>query len=302
MKTYFERVDELRDNTNFTVENHPADYVAAETALVDLFAEQIKGAEITSTSYGIGLVLNSYGDTLDQMVMEVNFFDSIRKFAVMPVITGKVLFIKFSDIPEIRDMWDYAFDLHTDLTRKNNEIKNTIEQMKKEAEKKAEADKKAEAKYQQLKEKALKDFDTLLEKKTEISKVDEFYYALGWLANHMGSMTAILPDYLGPAFEKHFGESTPKTLVDSRAKTSGGYAKQWSWEFKCSIKKLKNTVVPACIQNVTTDFSKGIHNTSFLWDLVDNYGFQFGKSQDTDKIAETIPAKYIDSFKEGLTA
>jgi hypothetical protein len=115
-------------------------------------------------------------------------------------------------------------------------------------------------------------------------------------------MTAILPDYLGSAFEQHFGTEAPKTLVDGRAKTSGGYAKQWSWEFKCTIKKLKETVVPACIQSVTTDFSKGIHNTVFLWDLVSNHGFQFGKKQDIEKIKDTVPAQFITSFETGLTA
>ena len=131
---------------------------------------------------------------------------------------------------------------------------------------------------------------------------EEFYYSLGWLARHMGSLVAILPDYLGQAFEKHFGLEAPKTLVDGRAKTSGGYAKQWSWEFKCTIKKLNETVVPSCLENVTTDFSKGIHNTSFLWDLVENYGFAFGKKQDPDKIAEYVPAQYKTAFANGLAA
>lgn len=300
--TYYERVDELRTNTNLDIESMHAAYDTSELVLVDLFGEQIKGAEIISTMYGTGKVTKIFGDNLETMSMDVTFADMTKRFAVLPVVTGNVLFIKFADISEIGDAWDEAYDFHVDLTRRYNELKRVAEQQKIEAQKKAEANKKAEAKYQKLKEKAIRDFDDLVQQSKTISKDNEFYYALGWLAKHIGSMTAVLPDYLGASFEKHFGSETPKTLVDGRAKTSGGYAKQWSWEFKCTIKKLKETVVPACIQNVTTDFSKGIHNTAFLWDLVTDYGFQFGKKQDIEKIKNTIPAKYIDIFNEGLTA
>lgn len=170
------------------------------------------------------------------------------------------------------------------------------------AEKNAESNKKAEEQYQRTKAKMLSDFEALSATVNPKSTADEFYYSLGWLANHVGVVTAKLPDYLGSAFEKHFGSEAPKTLVDGRAKTSGGYAKQWSWEFVASIKKLKDTVVPTYLQDVTSDFSKGIHNTTFVWDLVDNYGFQFGKKQDVNKIRETIPAKYLEFFEAGLNA
>jgi hypothetical protein len=169
-----------------------------------------------------------------------------------------------------------------------------------EAEIKAKEEKEAEEKYQKQKAKALKDFEAFTGTLTPKSAADEFYYSLGWLAKHVGAMTAILPDYLGNAFEQHFGADTPKTLVDSRAKTIGGYAKQWSWEFKCTIKKLKETVVPAYLHGITTDFSKGIHNTSFLWDLVDNYGFQFGKKQDVEKIRACVPSDKLSFFEAGL--
>ena len=298
--TYYERVDELRDNTNFTAENYEIEYLTAEVVLTDLFGEYLVGAEINSKTYGTGKVVNTSGDLLDRMSMEVTFVDGIKKFGVMPVITGKALFNKFADISEIGDAWDRAFDLHTDMTKKYNELKNAEIQQALEAKKKAEADKKAEERYQNQKAKAIRDFEAQAQSEKTLSAADEFYYSLGWLAKHMGVMTAILPDYLGSAFEKYFGAETPKTLVDGRAKTSGGYAKQWSWEFKCTIKKLKETIVPAYLQDITTDFSKGIHNTSFLWDLVENYGFQFGPKQDIEKIRSHIPSDCLASFEAGL--
>ena len=170
----------------------------------------------------------------------------------------------------------------------------------KEAEKKAAEDRKAEERYESTKAKAIKDFEALAKSVMPKSAADEFYYSLGWLAKHIGVVTAKLPDYLGSAFEKHFGTEAPKTLVDGRAKTIGGHAKQWSWEFVASVKKLKDTTVPTYLQGTTTDISKGIHNTSFVWDLVDNYGFKFGKTQDIDQIRSHVPADKLSFFEAGL--
>ena len=171
-----------------------------------------------------------------------------------------------------------------------------------EAKKKAIEDQKAEEAYERQKTRAIHEFETISKSARPISSVDEFYYSLGWLANHVGSITARLPDYLGSAFEKCFGTEAPKTLIDGKTKSAGGYAKQWSWAFTCGIKKLKDTTVPAYIQNLTADVSKGIHNTSFIWDLVENYGFQFGRTQDIDIIRSKVPTSHIKFFEAGLAA
>lgn len=169
-----------------------------------------------------------------------------------------------------------------------------------EDKKKAIADQKAEEAYERQKAKALKDFEVATKIARPISSTDEFYFSLGWLAKHVGAVSATLPDYLGAAFEKYFGAETPKTLIDSKAKSIGGHAKKWGWEFSCRVKKLNETTVPTYMQSVTTDISKGIHNTGFIWDLVDNYGFQFGKTQDIDNIRSNIPASYMSFFEAGF--
>lgn len=299
--SYFEIIDEMQNGINDEMQLTREAYLETEAKIVKAIGDYIVGAEVSCSKYGEGKVVAYTGDTVDTIILDIDFSGETKRFSLVHIMTNN--FIKFADIFEIGDAWDSAFTLHTTLTGIYKACEQVLRQQQIEAEKRAEAEKKAEAKYQKQKEQAVKSFDQMVqEANTSLSDVDEFYYALGWLAKHIGSMTAILPDYLGSAFEKHFGAETPKTLVDGRAKTSGGYAKQWSWEFKCTIKKLKETVVPACIQSVTTDFSKGIHNTAFLWDLVSNYGFQFGKKQDVDKIREAIPAQYISSFETGLTA
>lgn len=298
--TYFERVDELRNNTTFASETPRLDYLAAEIVLVDLFGEYIKNAEIVSKTYGTGKIVSTSGDTLDQMCMEVAFATGTKKFGVLPVVTGKVFFNKFADITEIGDAWDHAFDLHTDMTRKLQVIENTARQVAKEAAEKAEAEKKAEAKYKQQKEKALRDFDKLVARtNAELSDIDEFYYTLGYIAKHVGTISAAMPDYLEDAFKKHFGSDAPCRVVDSKKKGPAGYTSQWTWSMGISLKNPET--IPAFLQNKLNPAGKSITDTSFVWDLVDNYGFQFGKKQDIDKIKQTIPNKFMPSFEAGMT-
>ena len=298
--TIYERFEEIKNETELTLDNAREAYYKAEATLVELVGDYVVGAEVTCV-HGSGHITKYSGTALDNIIVDIEFAEFTKRYSLNHILTISK-FIQFADTFEIGVIWTDAMVVHKELSDKFIELERTARQLEIEAAKKAEAEKKAEEKYQKAKAKAIKDFDDQTKVVTPRSTTDEFYYALGWLASHVGAMTAVLPDYLGSAFEKHFGIEAPKTLVDSRAKTSGGYAKQWSWEFKCTIKKLKETTVPACIQSVTTDFSKGIHNTAFLWDLVDNYGFQFGKTQDVEKIKDNVPAEYISFFEAGLAA
>ena len=218
-----------------------------------------------------------------------------KSLALDVLMANKLITLDSSVASEIESY----IDLFKACQKSVHEITLDRNEVKAEERLKAAEERKQEEKYQKAKEKALQDFEVMTKKTNKISDTSGFYYALGWLAKHIGSISATLPDYLGPAFERYFGSEAPKTLVDSRAKSVGGYAKKWGWEFKCSIKKLDETTVPIAIKDVTADFSKGIYNTSFIWDIVDNYGFQFGKKQDFEKIKATIPVEYLPQFEKG---
>jgi hypothetical protein len=41
-------------------------------------------------------------------------------------------------------------------------------------------------------------------------------------------------------------------------------------------------------------------DTSFVWELVDNYGFKFGKTQDLEAVRSCVPSEYISEFELGL--
>lgn len=166
------------------------------------------------------------------------------------------------------------------------------------AKKKAEEDKKNEEKYQKTVAKALKDFETHAQSERPLSAADEFYYALGWLVKHIGTVTAVLPDYLENAFARYFGAETPCRVVNSKHRGPAGWQPQWSWSFTASIKK--PDVVPALISEKLNPSGNKVSDTSFVWDLVDNYGFQFGKKQNIDEIRSHVPAGCLASFEAGL--
>lgn len=166
------------------------------------------------------------------------------------------------------------------------------------AKKKAIEDKKNAEKYEKTVAKALKDFEIRAQAERVLSTADEFYYILGWLTKHAGTVTAVLPDYLENAFTKHFGVEAPHRVVDSKHRGPAGWQPQWSWSFTISVKK--PDLIPALLSDKLNPSGKAVSDTSFVWDLVDNYGFQFGKKQDVEKIRSHVPADCLASFEAGL--
>jgi hypothetical protein len=66
-----------------------------------------------------------------------------------------------------------------------------------------------------------------------------------------------------------------------------------------SIKKKSLDKIPAFLTQYLSKTGTSIANTSFIWDLVTNYGFKFGKTQDLDQIRGTIPTEYLTYFENG---
>ena len=298
--TTMERINELKANFDVEQETTKEVYLQLDAELVNVVGECIKGAEILCNTYGTGKITAFEGKTLDSMIVDIVFEEgTIRRFSLMHIMSSS--FIKFADISEIRVVWDCALEAHNKMTVTYKECEQLLKQRQVEAEKKAEADKKAEIRYQKQKEQAIKSFEQLVqEANTSLSTVDEFYYALGWMAKHIGSISAALPDYLESSFTKHFGTKTNARIVDSKKRTVNGNSMQWTFGFKATLHNPEN--VPAILNQYLSNTGKAIANTSFIWDLIDNYGFQFGKKQSTDKIKSTVPSQFISSFEAGLTA
>jgi hypothetical protein len=293
--TTYEKLNQI--TTDLAFENAPEEYNKKEADLVAIVGEYVLGNEVICQTYGTGKIVNFDGPTLEGLIVEVQFEECAKKFSLKHIITV-ARFIKLADIAEIGDVWDLAMEVHTVLTAKLNEIKRAIWEQKKEAEKKAIEEKKYTEKYEKTKAKAIKDFEAIASADRPAEVASEFYYSLGWLAKHVGTVSAALPDYLADSFSKHFGPDTGARIVDSKKRTINGNSMQWTFGFTANLKKPEN--MPAYLQQYLSTTGKAIANTSFIWDLVDNYGFQFGKKQDLDKIRSHVPTSCLASFEAGL--
>lgn len=296
--TYFETMTEMQNNINADELLAREAYYETEQKLVTAIGEYILGAEVDCKALGSGKITSFFGIAVDNMFVEIAFEDGTTgKYSLNHIMNNK--FIDITSISEINEVWNSTFEVHTTLTSVYNESMRVLQQMQIEADKKAKAEKKAEEKYQKQKEKAIQDFDTLVQQADKtLSTDEEFYYALGWLTKHIGSVSAALPDYLESAFTKHFGTETNARIVDSKKRTCNGNSMQWTFGFKATLRKPEN--IPSILTQYLSTTGKAIANTSFIWDLVDNYGFKFGKKQNIDEIKQTIPNRYMASFEAGL--
>lgn len=295
--TIYEKIEQLKNTTNLDSTNYQDTYSKAEAELTQCIGDLVIGAEVNHQKYGIGKITDyRKAGTLECLVIDIEFANEIKQFSLAPILN------RITNNTEIVDIWNAARLVHNELTDTYNQLETARLTAQLEAEKKAEEEKKALEKYEARKEKALKEFDELSKQDKSKCATGEFYYALGWLAKNVGSIKAALPDYLLNSFERYFGTECDPYVVDSKKRTTGGFAFQWSIGMKASIPKKAQDSVPAVFFDYMNKERTAITKTSFVWDLVDNYGFSFGKTQDLDKIRDNIPTHCIVAFENGLAA
>jgi len=300
MKTY-ETIKNLVDGCELTLESFNQEYDKVEAEIADVLIKSVKNKKIISThDCGDGIVTEATGTTIDNIIITIAFQSGITKrFSLNHIITNG-RFNRFAD-PEVIDTYNKVYSLHTELTKQKKDFAESARQLQKAAMQKAEAEKKAAERYEALKTKSIRDFDAMSKRaQASLTQDDDFYFALGWLAAHVGSVTAALPDYLEPAFVRHFGTDHNARVVDSKKRTCNGNSMQWTFGFKATLRKVDN--IPSFLSQYLSSTGKAIANTSFIWDLVDNYGFKFSKTQDLEQIKRCIPNQYLVIFEEGLTA
>jgi hypothetical protein len=299
--TTHERLNELKANFSAEQETTKEVYLETEAELVKLLGEYIDKAPVSCKLYGNGKVVAVTGNTLEDMIVDIAIVDdTTRRFSLLHIMNNT--FVKFEDDSEINEIWNSAFEVHTNLTNAYRACEAKARQLAIEEAKKIETEKKAEEKYQKQKEKAVRDFDELLNQARSLSAVDEFYFAIGWLTKHISKVSVAIPDYLQSAFEQHFGTDAEPYVVDSKKRTSGGFAFQWGIGMTARLKSKDLGPIPTILTPYLNPAGKALSNTSFIWDLIETYGFKFGKKQDSDLIRSKVPAKYIPSFEAGLTA
>lgn len=257
----------------------------------------------THKIYGAGKIIElKFTENLEKPEMLMTFESAEKTVGLAYSIISKLGLLSFdeTDTETLQNLFEeYLIEwTKLDETRKaETKAKREAAIEAREAEKRAKAEaQKAEA-FEQKKKRDIKDFEEKLKLSKPMSIASEFYISLGWLAKHTGTVSAALPDYLESTFVSHFGD-VPRRVVDSQKKGPAGWTSQWTSSFALSLKK--PDIIPAMFEQYLNPSRKALTDTSFVWELVDNYGFKFGKAQDLEAIRGCVPSDYISEFELGL--
>lgn len=274
------------------------DFFNARKQLINDFIQQITGAEVVNTMLGSGKIVSCLNpcNNPESVICTVQFdLDETKSYGIATAINcGGLRFVDES----LKTLYDEFVETNYNIKHQEFMAAQEARRREKEAEKLEKKRKENEKKMEGLKVSAEKEFNNLLNQE-KVTETDEFYWTLGWLAKHVGTLTAKMPDFLEAGFVKHFGD-VEHTTVDSTKVGPAGYTSQWRLSMEASLVKAKE--IPATLAQYMNPTGKKLSKTSFIWKLVDDYGFKFGKKQDTLDIMRCVPIEYVPMFNAGMEA
>lgn len=284
-----------------TINSTGEDFFNARRQLITDFIQRITGAEVTTDwrnpRTGRIVSCNNPCNNFESVIATVYFDDTdeTKYYGITAALNcGGLLFVDESLVA-----------LYDEFKKANDNIKHTeflagqeVQRRQKEEQKLEKKRKENEKKMEGLKVSAEKEFNSLLNQE-KVTETDEFYWTLGWLAKHVGTLTAKMPDFLEAGFVKHFGD-VEHTIVDSTKVGPAGFTSQWRLSMEASLVKAKE--IPATLTKYLNPTGKKLSKTSFIWKLVEDYGFKFGKKQDILDIMRCVPIEYVPMFNAGMEA
>jgi len=264
------------------------------------------GTQVESKTYGKGQILEIEICDLDEENLEFDMYATIlfsstsRVFAIKKVLLTNSLNFDEETLTKFNKTFE---ELTPSIDTRVEEINEVItsrqeaERLKREAEALELKRQKDELKFKLKKDKMLEKLATLKPENTKklFDTPVSHYEVLGWMAKHTTSIRAAMPDWMENQFVSMFGD-VERYVVDSKKKTSGGFDYQWGLGLKISFDK---EVAGPLEKRATSKNKKVIDSLTFVWDLIDNYGFTFGKKQDLDKIIDEVPDQYLADFQRG---
>jgi hypothetical protein len=199
---------------------------------------------------------------------------------------------------EVKEIFNKYLEVITKSYNIYDEEEREEYRLQYEREKKERETRLQQEKFEKRKKSSLEKLNSLRPEQTSklFSTPMSQYEALGWIAKHAKNIKASMPDYMETWFIKIFGQDAERYVVDSTKKTSGGFDFQWSLGINITFDSPVSGILE---QRATSKNKKSINNVAFAWDLIENYGFVFGKKQDYEKIKSEIPTKYLEDFERG---
>lgn len=265
--------------------------------------QRFVGSPFKSKTFGEGIISGIesivFQPKMYDMVMRVSLNGSEKTFYLQPAL------VHVEKTPEIEEIIQTLTDIATErdaylaeVSRQHAERAAEIAKQR-EAERLAAEARLAEAKRKKKIKNTLAKYQALKSEDAKLIITDNFYITLGWLAKHVGTIRATMPECLEEAFIKDFGEGAERTVVSSDRKTSGGYDMQFTFSFKMSVKDYDQ--IPLELANKVNDKNL-ILDTQFIYTLCSEYGFLFGKLQDKEHIMTNIPKSHRAEFEVGYNS
>lgn len=287
-----------------TITSTGEDFFNARKQLIDEFRQQVTNAEVIADRFNprAARIVECYNtcNSPEAIIVSVQFTDTdeIKKYGIGAALNCGGL--KFVD-ESLKALYDECKETYDNIKHIEYLAAQELQRIQKEEQKLEKQRKANEKKMEAMKASAEKEFNSLLDNagKKATTAADDFYWTLGWLAAHVGTITAKMPDFLENSFVKYFGD-VEHTTVDSTKVGPSGFTSQWRLSMEASLVKAKE--IPATLSAYLNPAGKKLSKTSFVWSLVDDYGFKFGKKQDTLDIMRCVPIEYVPVFNEGLKA
>lgn len=269
-------------------------------------AAYLTGKPIGSKAYGDGLITEVKNIQFAQnkepaVIVQIQFAEKQSTYYLTVGLATKALVLSDEIMEELIQYLGVIRELDT-YFQAEFVAKALIEKAERDAQlaaQKAEEEaKKKEIKRQAQMKKVLDNLKGI--SRSAIRSDDDFYVALGWLAKHIGTISASIPDYTEAWFVSRFGADATYNKVDSTKKTTGGFSMKWNPSFSVSF-KASDDCIPLIIAEKAIG-KKKINDTAFVFDLIENYGFAFGKTQDLDRILKYVPSTKLDKFNLGFAS
>lgn len=224
-------------------------------------SKELVGTEVTGR-FGTGTITEvhaSHSNFGYGFVADVQFGTEKKQLQLNLALKSGT--IKMSDTK--RDILQGFTDMYKDI----EEAIALDRKLKQEEAQKKREEEEAERKYREKIKASLEKVEASIH--TEVTTTDE---DLLWLKNNSCAIKAALPDYMESWFVHTFGD-VKRRVVDSKKKTSGGFAYQWSLGLSMKVKHPE--AAPVGLQKYISDQGT-IRNTPFLSTLYFDHGFTIG--------------------------
>lgn len=231
-------------------------------------------------------IQTSLFDSKADFIISIKFdSDQIKKYSLITLLSLKHLILEDSVLETFQNYITLISGLHSEkmvLVRAEYQKKFEAEQQAKADAKKAKS---LEAKKRQVEAKI---------NNLAPATLTSDYAVIGWLARNVSTISASINSDYEEWFKKNFG-IVEHSVIDASAKTANGDLMKYSISFRASFK----SELPASLQSLAGVDKKVIHSVEYIWNLIDKYGFRFGKTQDIDLIKSHIPTEYLTDFETG---